>query len=82
MPGAGQLLRAGETGWTAADYRHAFARFFFREDRRDPTFFPTIVDDCAFDGLNRDRVVVDIQRAGFLTRCGANPTSEFWKIVG
>src|SRR6266581_3704115 len=48
----------------------------------DPAFLPATIDDGAFDRLDGDRIVVDVQRAGRLARCGADAAGEFWKVIG
>jgi hypothetical protein len=82
MPAARQLLGAGEPGRTRADDRDPPAGPPRRHDRRDPAFLPAAVDDRAFDRLDRNRVVVKVQRARRLARRRADPTGEFRKIVG
>src|SRR6202023_2102464 len=52
-----------------------------RHDWLDPPLPPAAVDDCAFDRFYRDRIVVDVERAGRLARRRADPASEFREIV-
>src|SRR6476620_4376411 len=49
------------------------------------TFLPVFagaVDDRAFDGLDGDRVVVDVERAGGLARRRTDAPGELRKIIG
>ena len=32
--------------------------------------------------LNTDSIIIDVQCAGSLARCGADATSKLWKVVG
>src|SRR5581483_6807986 len=50
--------------------------------RPNPAVLPGTVDDRAFDGFDRDRIVVDVERAGSLARGGADAPGEFGEIVG
>src|SRR5436190_5072682 len=82
MAGARQLLRAGKPRRSGANNRGALAGLLRRHNRFDPPLAPPAVDDRAFDRLDRDRVVVDVERAGRLTRRRADPPGEFGEIVG
>ena len=48
----------------------------------DPAFLPTLVDDRAFDVLDRDRRRVDAEHARAFARRGADAAGEFGKVVG
>src|SRR5271166_1566781 len=50
--------------------------------RLDPAFLPGAIDDRALDGLDRHRVVVDVQRAGRFARRGAYAAGELREVVG
>src|ERR1700746_1313789 len=63
MAGARELLRAGEARWARADDGDLLASLDRGRLRPDPTILPGAVDDRAFDGLDGNRVVVDVERA-------------------
>ena len=65
-----------------ADDGHALAGLSCRRLRRDPAFFPTLVDDEVLDRLDADRIVVDVERAGGFARRRADASGEFRKVVG
>ena len=50
--------------------------------RLEPAIVPGAVDDGAFDGLDGDRIVVDVERAGGFARRRADAAGEFREIVG
>ena len=81
MPGARQLLRAGEACGAGADHRHALARLPGRHLRLDPAFFPAAIDDGAFDAFDRHRLIGDVERAAGLARGGADTAGKFGEIV-
>jgi len=82
MTGARQLLGAGETSRTRSDNGDLSLAPPRRDKRLDPALLPAAVDDRAFDGFDRDRGVVDIQRARLLAGGGADAAGKFRKIVG
>src|SRR6476660_8946261 len=82
VAGARELLRAGHARGTGAYYRDLLAGFAGRDFRLDPAIVPGAIDDGAFDGLDGDGVVVDVERAGGFARRRANPPGEFREIVG
>src|SRR5580700_5143495 len=82
MAGARQLLGASHAGRSRADYGNALASLPRRDLGHDPAFFPAAVDDRALDCFYRDRVVVDVQRAGGFARRRTDPAGEFREIVG
>jgi len=47
----------------------------------DPALIPAAVDDLALDGFDRDRIVVDVERAGGFARRGANAAGELREVV-
>ena len=61
MTGAGQLLGSGHTGRTRADDGDRLAGLVSGDLRRDPALFPGPVDNGAFDGLDGDRAVVNVE---------------------
>ena len=59
-----------------------FAGFGFGDQRGDPAFLPAAIDDRAFDGLDGDRLVVDVEGARGLARRGADAAGKFGEIIG
>jgi hypothetical protein len=53
-----ELLGCSEAGGTATDDSDSFACQHFRRIRIDPAFGPAAIDDCSFDALNRNRLIV------------------------
>ena len=82
MAGARQLLRGGKAGRAGAHHRNRLAGFPGGDLRMDPAFFPAPIHDLAFDGLDGDRIVLDVQGTGRLARRRAAPAGEFREIVG
>ena len=82
MAGARELLRAGHAGRAGADDGDLLAGLRRRRLRLDPAFSPGAVGDRAFDGLDGDRVVVEVERAGRLARRRADAAGEFREIIG
>jgi hypothetical protein len=82
VAGARELLRAGHPRGAGADHRDLLAGFAGRDFRLDPAIVPGAIDDGAFDRLDGDGIVVDVERAGRLARRRANPPGEFREIVG
>src|SRR6185312_11715988 len=68
VAGAGELLGARHPGGARPDHGDPFAGAVRRDLRQDPAFRPTAVDDRAFDRFDRDRLLVDVERAGRLAR--------------
>ena len=52
VPGARELLRAGQARGARADHGHGLAGLDFRHVGDDPAFFQPLVDDGAFDRLD------------------------------
>ena len=69
-------------GRTRADHGDALAGLLRREIGMDPALFPAAVDDLAFDGFDRDRIVVDVERARRFARRRTDASGEFREIVG
>ena len=82
VAGARELLRASETRRTRSDDRDLLAGLAVGGLRLDPSFFEGAVDDRAFDRLDRDRRVLEVERAGGFAGRGANAAGEFRKVVG
>src|SRR6202022_797271 len=76
VAGARELLRAGHAGRARADHRDLLAGLDRGDLRPDPAVFPGAVDDRAFNGLDGDRIVIDVERAGRLARRRADPSGE------
>ena len=82
VAGARELLRAGHPRRAGTDHRDLLAGLDGRDFRLDPAIIPGAIDDGAFDRLDGDGVVVDVERAGGFARRRANPPGEFRKVVG
>ena len=79
---ARELLRAGHAGRARTDHGNLLAGLLRGDFRLEPAIVPGAVDDRAFDGLDGDRVVVDVERAGGFARRRTDAAGEFRKIVG
>ena len=81
VAGARELLRAGQTRRAGADDGDLLAGLGRRnvglQALRDGA-----VGDLAFDGLDGDRIVVDVERAGRFARRRTDAAGEFREIVG
>ena len=82
MSRARELLRACEPRRSRAHDCDALAGLLRGRQRRDPFFRPGVIDDVLLDQFDRDRIVVDVQHAGFFTRRGTDSAGELRKIVG
>src|SRR5487761_1913846 len=82
VTGAGELLRAGHAGRAGADDRDLLAGPGRGDFRLDPAIVPGAVDDGAFDRLDGDGIVVDVERAGGFAGRRADAAGEFREIVG
>ena len=82
MAGAGQLLGSGKAGRAGADNGDLPAGLGRRHLRLDPAGTDRLVSNGLFDGLDGDRHVLEVQRAGFLAGGGADAAGEFGEIVG
>ena len=82
VAGARELLRAGHAGRPRADDRDLLAGLLRRRLGLDPALRDGAVGDRAFDGLDGDRIVVDVERAGRLARRRADAAGDFREIVG
>ena len=82
MADARELLRGGEPRRTRADDRDALAGLALRRLGDDPALPEAAVDDGAFDRLDRDRLVFEVQRAGGLAGGGADASGELGEVVG
>ena len=82
MAGAGELLRSRKARGAGADDGDLLAGLLRRDLRLQPAIVPGAIHDGAFDGLDGDRVVVDVERAGRLARRRTDAAGEFRKVVG
>ncbi len=82
VAGARQLLGGGEAGRAGADDGDLLAGLPLRRLRRDPALCEGPVGDGALDGLDGDRVVVDVERAGGLARRRAHAPRHLREVVG
>src|SRR5580693_998894 len=82
VAGAGELLGAGQTGRAGADHGDLPAGLVGSDLRLEPAIVPGAVDDGAFDGLDGDGIVVDVERAGRFARRRTNPPGEFREVIG
>src|ERR1700712_245713 len=82
MAGARELLRGRKARGAGADDRDLLAGLRRRYFRLQPAIVPGAIDDRAFDSLDGDRVVVDVERAGSLARGRADAAGEFGEIIG
>src|SRR6516164_3458312 len=81
VAGARQLLGAGKSCRSRPDDGDFLAGRAAGGLRLHPSLLESAVDDRAFDGLDRDRRVLDVERARRLAGCGANTAGEFRKVV-
>src|SRR5207302_11220028 len=82
VAGAGELLRTGHARRTGADDGDLLAGLDRRWLRNRPALRDGAVGDGALDGLDGDRIVVDVERAGGLARRRADAAGHFRKIIG
>ena len=82
MAGTAKLLRRGQAGRTGSDDGDLAARLFRRRLRADQAKFIGLVGNRLLDRLDRDRRVLEVQRAGFLARGGADTAGELGEVVG
>src|SRR5690606_20691735 len=82
VAGAGELLRAGEARRARGGHGDGLAGLFRVRLRGDPAFSPALVDDRAFDRLDGDGHVLDVQRAARLAGGGADAAGELREVVG
>src|SRR5262249_47588409 len=82
VAGPRQLLRAREARRPRSDDGDLLAGLFGVDLRLDPAFFPALVDNGAFDRLDGDGRLDDVDRAARLAGCGADAAGELREIVG
>src|SRR5690606_30636284 len=81
MPGAGQLLGAGQTSRTRTHHSDFFAGLVQRALCLNPAFLPPSIANRALYGFDTDRIVIDIESAGRFTRSRANTASKLGEVV-
>ena len=81
VAGPPELLRASHAGGTGTDDRDALAGLHRRRLGLEP-LGDGVVGDGAFDGLDGDRIVVEVERARRLARRRADPAGDLGEIVG
>ena len=81
VPGARELLCAGQARRAGTDDRHLLPRLVRGGPGRDPTFLPRTINDRVLDRLDADGIGVDAQHAGFLAGRRADPPGELREIV-
>ena len=77
-----ELLCCRQASRTGADHGHFFPRFERGHQGLDPALRPSFIDDGVLDRFDPHRIVVDVQGASGLARCGADATGELRKVVG
>ena len=77
-----ELLGCGEARRARADDCNPFAGRLVRRVRRNPAFHERLVGNGAFDRLDGDRLVVDVELASGFARCRAHTPRNLGKIVG
>src|SRR3984957_6429670 len=77
-----ELLGASETRGTGTDHRNLLIRLAGRGLWLDPPFSEGTIDNRAFNGLDRDRGVLDVQGAGRFAGRRANASGNFREVVG
>src|SRR6185437_7404725 len=82
MAGACELLRAGEARGARADDGDLLVGPVRGDLRLQPAVVPGAIDNGAFDGFDRDRIVVDVERAGGLAWRRTDAPRELGEIVG
>src|SRR5260370_1014649 len=82
VAGACQLLRAGQSARTRADDGHFLTAPVGGRLRFYPASLERAVGDRAFDGLDGDGIVLDVERAGGLARRRADAAGDLGEIVG
>ena len=82
MSGPRQLLCRGQAGRPGANHGNFLSALMTRRLRCNPAVLACLVDDGALDGLDANRVLLDVQRTGSLAGCRADAAGEFGKIIG
>ena len=82
VPDTGELLRSCEPCRAGADNRDFLSGFMIGRLRLDPSVVPGAVRDRLLDGLDRHRLILEVQRARLLAGRWADPAGKFWKVVG
>src|SRR5690606_23710741 len=77
-----QLLRTGQASRARADDGNLLAGLARRAACRHPAFFPCAIGDGVLDGLDADRIAIDIERTCRFARCRADAPGELGEVVG
>ena len=76
-----KLLCSSHACRARTHHSHFFARLVFGQLRSNPTFRPSTVNDGVLDRFDTHRVIVVVQSARSLARCGANASGELRKVI-
>ncbi|MNV39150.1 hypothetical protein D3C71_1307200 [compost metagenome] len=82
VAGAAKLLRSRHAGWAGTDDGNLLAGVDRRRLRHDKAQLVSLVGNRLLDGLDGDRRILEVQRAGFLAGCGTDAAGEFREVVG
>ena len=82
VSGPCQLLCRSQAGRPGANHGNFLSCLMTRRLRCNPAVLARFVDDGALDGLDANRVLLDVQRTGSFAGCRADATGEFGKIIG
>ncbi len=76
-----ELRGSSEPSGPRTDHGDRFASPRLRRRRLHPALFETLIDDRAFDVLDRDRRARDAEHAGAFARSRTHASREFRKVV-
>src|SRR4029077_11931222 len=76
-----QLIGRREPGGTGSDDGGLLAAAVRRRPRHDPAFAECPIDELVLDGLDGDRVVVDVEDAGPFARRWTQAAGELGEVV-
>jgi hypothetical protein len=82
VSGAAELLRGSHAGGAGADDGDPLSGLHLRRIWSYEAHLIGLVGQRLLDGLDGNRDVLQVQRAGFLAGCGADAAGEFREIVG
>jgi hypothetical protein len=82
VPCTRQLLCGGQPSRPRTDDSDATASPKLRTLWLDPSLRPSAIDDFDLNLLNGHRILIDANDACCFTRCRAEPTCEFRKVIG
>jgi hypothetical protein len=81
VTGTVELISSGQTSGSGSNNRDSLASANLGRLRNHPAHLETSVNNGTLDGLDTDRILVDAQNTGTLTRCRADTTSELGEVV-